>query len=238
MRQGPAVRRRKLGKELRRLRDRTGLTSGEVAQRVGWHQSKVSRIVTGRSGVKAEDVTRLLDAYGMHDFQLRALLEALTDYAEDSGTHWRHAYRGLLPPQYRDFMSLESRASTARTLETSVVPGPLQRPDYARAVTRAVLAGLPADKVDSLVEVRLARQEVLRTPNPLELSAVLDESVLRREVGGTARTFQQLFLRRTMAAQQSQQRDEQLRRDGPARRRAVGRPRLQTPGRADSALPS
>ncbi|MET9518153.1 helix-turn-helix transcriptional regulator [Streptomyces sp. NPDC002994] len=185
MRHSPAVRRRKLGEELRRLRDRAGLTSPQAARLVGWHQSKVSRIETGRSAVKPSDVTRLLDAYGVTDPQLRELVDALTGpSAPEGGRHWWHAYRGLLPPQYRDLISLESQASSARTLETAVVPGLLQTPDYARAVTRAALAHLPAAKVDSLVEVRIARQKVLRAAAPLELSAVLDEAVLRRPVGG------------------------------------------------------
>lgn len=78
MQHGPAVRRRKLGEELRALRDRSGLTSGEVARIVGWHQSKISRIETGRSGVKSEDIRLLLDAYGeVVSAQQRALLEAL-----------------------------------------------------------------------------------------------------------------------------------------------------------------
>ncbi|MET9364273.1 helix-turn-helix transcriptional regulator [Streptomyces sp. NPDC006632] len=189
---GPAVRRRKLGEELRRLRDRMGLTSGEAAQLVGWHQSKVSRIETGRSGVKPGDVARLLDAYGVHDPQLRALLGALTDAAGGSGVDWAHAYRGLLPPQYRDFISLESQARSARTLETSVVPGLLQTPAYARAVTRAALEGLAPAKVDALVEVRIARQEVLRADPPLALSAVVDEAVVRRRVGGPRAMREQL----------------------------------------------
>ncbi|CAM5678879.1 hypothetical protein STENM327S_00414 [Streptomyces tendae] len=71
-----------------------------------------------------------------------------------------------------------------RTLETTVVPGLLQTPEYARAVTRAAVDGMPAERLDTLVEVRLARQDVLRGEPPLELSAVLDEAVLRREVGG------------------------------------------------------
>ncbi|MGW8885325.1 helix-turn-helix domain-containing protein [Streptomyces sp. NPDC055749] len=184
MRHGPAVRRRKLGEELRSLRHTTGLTSREAARLLGWHQSKVSRIETGTSGVTPADVTRLLDAYGVHDRQLRSLLEALAGSAGGGGTGWWHAYRGLIPPQYRDFISLESQAGTVRTLETSVVPGLLQTADYARAVTTASLDGLPAGQLDSLVEVRLARQGVLRADPPVRLSAVLDEAVLRREVGG------------------------------------------------------
>ncbi|MET9801947.1 helix-turn-helix transcriptional regulator [Streptomyces sp. NPDC006368] len=192
-RHGPAVRRRKLGEELRGLRLSAGLTSREAARLVGWHQSKVSRIETGASGVTGADVSRLLDAYGVRDPRSRALLEALSGAAADGGgTGWWHAYRGVLPPQYRDFISLESQACTARTLETSVVPGLLQTPDYARAVTRAALEGLPAVTVDSLVEVRIARQEVLRGDPPLRLEAVLDEAVLRRQVGGPGVMREQL----------------------------------------------
>jgi transcriptional regulator with XRE-family HTH domain len=184
MRHGPAVRRRKLGEELRRLRLDAGLTSREAGRLAGWHQSKVSRIETGASGVKAADVTLLLEVYGVSDPQLRSLLETLAGAADGAGGGWWHAFRGLIPPEYRDFISLEANACAARTLETSVVPGLLQTPDYARGVTRAALEELPVETVNSLVEVRIARQSVLRAERPLELSAVLDEAALRREVGG------------------------------------------------------
>ncbi|CAL9379210.1 helix-turn-helix domain-containing protein [Streptomyces sp. NPDC015242] len=193
MQHGPAVRRRKLGAELRALRAAAGLTSGEAARLVGWHQSKVSRIETGTSGVKPADVRLLLDAYGVRETQLRELLMVLAG-SDDSGGrhHWWHAYRGVLPPTYRDFISLESQAGAMRTLETTVVPGLLQTPEYARAVTRAAVEGLSEDRLDTLVEVRLARQDVLRADPPLELSAVLDEAVLRREVGGPGVMTRQL----------------------------------------------
>ncbi|MER8070338.1 helix-turn-helix transcriptional regulator [Streptomyces sp. NPDC094034] len=192
MRHIPEVRRRRLGEELRKLRQSAGLTSGQTARLLGWHQSKVSRIETGVSGVKDEDLAGLLDALGVIDPQLRLLLGALAG-TTNKGQGWWMAYGGVIPPQYRDFISLESQARTARTLETSVVPGLLQTPAYARAVTRAALGGLPAATVDSLVEVRLARQEVLRTDIPMELHAVLDEAVLRRQVGGPGVMREQLL---------------------------------------------
>ncbi|MET7452822.1 helix-turn-helix transcriptional regulator [Streptomyces sp. NPDC005574] len=193
MQHGPAVRRRKLGAELRALRTGAALTSGEAARLVGWHQSKVSRIETGASGVKPADVRLLLDAYGVTDSQLRELLVVLAGSDESGGRHhWWHAYRGILPATYRDFISLESQASAMRTLETSVIPGLLQTPEYARAVTRAAVDGLDEERLHALVEVRLARQDVLRADPPLELSAVLDEAVLRREVGGPGVMTRQL----------------------------------------------
>ncbi|MFS8200103.1 helix-turn-helix domain-containing protein [Streptomyces sp. CWNU-52B] len=184
MQHGPAVRRRKLGAELRALRALAGLTSGEAARRVGWHQSKVSRIETGRSGVKPADVRLLLDAYGVEDPAQYELLVVLAGSDEDGRHHWWRAYRGLLPTTYSDFISLESQAGAMRTLENSVVPGLLQTPEYAREVTRAVVGAALDDEVDALVRVRLARQDVLRSNPPLRLSAVLDEAVLRRTVGG------------------------------------------------------
>ncbi|MGW0649881.1 helix-turn-helix domain-containing protein [Streptomyces umbrinus] len=184
MQYGPAVRRRKLGAELRTLRARAGLKSGEAARLVGWHQSKVSRIETGRSGVKPTDVELLLDAYEVRDAELRELLVVLAGSDDNGRHHWWHAYRGLLPSTYSDFISLESQASVMRTLENSVVPGLLQTPEYAREVTLAAVDGALDDKVDALVEVRLARQDVLRSNPPLRLSAVLDEAALRRTVGG------------------------------------------------------
>ncbi|MEU2336495.1 helix-turn-helix transcriptional regulator [Streptomyces sp. NPDC006654] len=193
MQNGPAVRRRKLGAELRTLRTGAGLTSGEAARLVGWHQSKVSRIETGASGVKPADVRLLLDAYGVAEGQLRELLLVLAGSEDTAGRHhWWHAYRGVLPPAYRDFISLESQAAAMRTLETSVVPGLLQTAEYARAVTRVAADGLDDQALDALVEVRLARQDVLRGDPPLKLSAVLDEAVLRREVGGPGVMARQL----------------------------------------------
>ncbi|MEV5935048.1 helix-turn-helix transcriptional regulator [Streptomyces sp. NPDC052079] len=193
MQHGPAVRRRKLGAELRALRTSAGLTSGEAARMAGWHQSKVSRIETGTSGVKPADVRLLLDVYGVADRQLRELLLVLSGSGDGGGRHhWWHAYRGVLPPTYRDFISLESQASAMRTLETTVIPGLLQTPEYARAVTEAALEGASEERLDALVEVRLARQDILRAEPPLELSAVLDEAVLRREVGGPGVMSRQL----------------------------------------------
>ncbi len=183
MRQGPVVRRRKLGAELRRQRLLAGLTSDQAARGVSWHQSKVSRIETGRSAARPADVILLLDAYGVTDPELRLLLTTLAG-DEGTGKGWWLEYQDLLPRAYQDFISLETGASRARALQTSVVPGLLQTPAYARAVTRTVLPRLTSEDADALARVRLTRQSVLRQETPLELSVVLDEAVLRREIGG------------------------------------------------------
>lgn len=186
----PAVRRRKLGGELRRLRDLSGMTSGQAAEAAGWHQSKVSRIETGRSSVSAEDVDILLDVYRVRDRDLRDLLGTLAGQGGQRG--WWQDFRDVLPVEYRDFISLEAGASRARSMENSVVPGLLQTPAYAQALTRDVMPRLTRREVTALVEVRIARQAVLRRDPPLELRAVLDEAVLRRAVGGPAVMSDQL----------------------------------------------
>jgi hypothetical protein len=178
----PAVRRRRLGEELRRLRDLAGLTSGEAARMAGWHQSKVSRIETGRSSVRAEDVTVLLDVYAVRDRALRDLLGTLAEGGHQRG--WWHEFRDVLPVEYRDFITLETGASRARSMENSVVPGLLQTYDYALALTGEVMPQLDRRALEALVDVRVARQAVLHQDPPLELWAVLDEAVLRRGVGG------------------------------------------------------
>ncbi|MCM2391671.1 helix-turn-helix domain-containing protein [Streptomyces albipurpureus] len=192
MHQGPVVRRRQLGEELRKVRLAAGLTSRRAGELADWHQSKVSRIETGTSGVKPEDVRLLLDLYGVSEPPLRTLLETLAGAADGGSGGWWHAYRSVLPPEYRDFISLESQASSVRSMETSVVPGLLQTARYARAITRATLEELPAATVDQLVEVRMTRQAVLRAADPLRLSVVLDEAALRREIGGTKVMKEQL----------------------------------------------
>jgi hypothetical protein len=170
MQYGPAVRRRKLGAELRALRARAGLKSGEAARLVGWHQSKVSRIETGAQWRETARRPVTPGRLPGRDPQLRDMLLVLAGSDDGGRHHWWHAYRGVLPPAYRDFISLESQASTIRTLENSVVPGLLQTPEYARAVTRAAVGGLDNDgpeRLDALVQVRLARQDVLRADPPL-----------------------------------------------------------------------
>ncbi|MCL2550814.1 MAG: helix-turn-helix domain-containing protein [Actinomycetia bacterium] len=178
----PAVRRRRLGEELRRLRDLSGLTSGEAALRAGWHQSKVSRIETGRSTVTVADVGVLLDVYAVRDRRVRDLLTMLAGRAHRRG--WWHEFRDVLPVEYRDFITLETGAGRILSMENSVVPGLLQTPAYARALTAGVMPQLAADEVAALAEVRTARQSVLRQDPPPRLEAVLDEAVLRRDVGG------------------------------------------------------
>ncbi|MEW9527649.1 helix-turn-helix domain-containing protein [Microbispora sp. NPDC049125] len=180
----PTVRRRRLGQELRRLRERSDLTGDQVAARLGWSAAKVSRIETARTSPRADDVEALLVIYMVDSSQRQELL-ALHQDATRKG--WWEEYRDSLPKEYTTFLGLEAEATAARDWEPQVVPGLFQTESYVRAMMesgqRSTLEA--PGGVRSRIEVRMARQEaVLRAESPLSLSVVLEESVLLRRFGG------------------------------------------------------
>lgn len=187
----PTVRRRRLAAELRRLRgsSRTGIT---VAKALGWSAAKVSRYELGQGTFPLEEIEKLLDYYGVTEPR-RAQLLALAVEANERA--WWDDYADALPAGYMEFIGLEAEAATAAEWHLAAVPGLLQTENYARAIhaahQRVVL--MPPSFVERRVHVRMLRQQVLTTRNPpLELSAVIDESVLLRKVGSPAVMFEQL----------------------------------------------
>jgi transcriptional regulator with XRE-family HTH domain len=187
----PSIRRRQLSAELRRLRERAGLNGDEAAERLGWSASKISRIELHRTEVKATDLRRLLDLYGVGDSRRQELL-ALARESSRSG--WLEAVTAAFPPEYAAYLYAEAEAREVWNWEPQVVPGLLQTADYARAVMHGwqSMFSLPPGNTDRRVEARVVRQQVLNRDPPLELSAVLDESVLHRRFGDSRVMRQQL----------------------------------------------
>jgi transcriptional regulator with XRE-family HTH domain len=179
----PTVRRRRLAAELRRLRERAGLTGDEVAEDVGWSASKVSRIETSQTAPRESDIKKLLALYGIGG---RDAEELLALAKEAAGKGWWETYSPTLPPEYSALIGMEAEAQSASSWAAQTVPGLLQTAEYAREVTNGYLeriAPVPPSETRRRVEVRLARQQVLTRDNPLELRAVLDQSVLYRRFG-------------------------------------------------------
>jgi transcriptional regulator with XRE-family HTH domain len=187
----PTVRRRMLGLEMRKLRDGCGLSSEEVAERMGWHPTKMGRLETGRSGLKAHELSGLLDVYEVEDAVAR---EALSELSRQGKLRvWWSPYSDVLAQRYSSYIAFEAEAVSARNYQASLIPGLLQTPEYARAITRAIRPDSSVEKVNALVDVRLARQNAtLAREEPLKLWAIVDESVVRRVVGGTAAMRKQL----------------------------------------------
>lgn len=177
----PTMLRRQLGAELRRLRERAQRTVADVAGQLGWSESKLSRIETAHIGIRKPDLERLLGVYDL-DNPARARLLAVAVRSRQRA--WWEAYGDALPDAYETLIDFEAEAGSIFTYESQVVPGLLQTSEYASAVTQAYVLDEPVDFVDQRVQVRMARQAVLtRDPAP-ELWAILDEAVLRREIGG------------------------------------------------------
>ncbi|WP_086162268.1 helix-turn-helix domain-containing protein [Streptomyces marincola] len=178
----PTVRRRRLGQELRRLREERAMTAEEVADRLLVSQSKISRLENGRRSISPRDVRDLCGVYGVED---KRLVESLMQMARESRQQgWWHAFAEL-SPSYSVYIGLETDASSLRVYEPQIVPGLLQTPEYASALISGALPEVGPDEVGSRVQVRLRRQQRLwDDKNPLRLWAVVDEAVLRREVGG------------------------------------------------------
>ena len=174
----PTVRQRRLAAELRRLRgDRTG---DEVAVALRWSASKVSRYELARTVPNVAEVGKLLDYYGVTGSHREQVL-ALAREATQKG--WWEAYSDALPEELTALIALEDEASSSWMWELDVIPGLLQTEEYARQViSGGYQIGIPLlpSQIDQRVEVRLRRQNTLTRDNPMELSVVLDESVLLR----------------------------------------------------------
>lgn len=177
----PTVRRRRLAAELRRLRgNRTG---NAVARALGWSAAKVSRYELGQGNFPLEEIEKLLSYYRVGEPRRTQLLDLA---AEANERAWWHDYAAALSPQYMELIGLEAEAVSAAVWQVEAVPGLLQTEEYARAIHTAhqQVVRDPPGVFERRVAVRMMRQRVLTARNPpLELSAVIDESVLVRKVG-------------------------------------------------------
>jgi transcriptional regulator with XRE-family HTH domain len=175
----PTVRRRRLGQELRRLREVKGMTAEEVAERLLVSQSKISRLENGRRSISQRDVRDLCGVYEVED---QRVVESLMEMARDSRQQgWWHAF-GDIP--YSVYIGLETDAESLRVYEPQIITGLLQTRSYAEALIQGALPETSAADIDKRVQVRMRRQERIAAENaPLRLWVVLDEAALRRVVG-------------------------------------------------------
>jgi transcriptional regulator with XRE-family HTH domain len=177
----PSVRRRRLGAQLRRLRDDAGFTLASAAERLGMPRAKLGKLETSElKTVKPSDLDAMLALYAVEDAQARELVELLARDAKIRGWWWK--YRDLFGPE--PLPDFEAEASVIRTFEPQVIPGLLQTPEYAEAVFRGGRYTSP-ERIVRQVEARMERREILqRFDSPARLWAVIDEAALRRPMGG------------------------------------------------------
>jgi transcriptional regulator with XRE-family HTH domain len=178
----PTVRRRQLGRELRRLREESQLLAEQLADRLGCSPSRISRLETARIRITPGTVHEILDVLEIHGDE-RTRLVALAREAEEPG--WWQSVADSLTYEYSTYIALESEATTIMAFEPIVINGLLQTDDYIRAIHQQGAGHRTPEDVEARITARRERRAVLTKPNPVHLHVVMDESVLHRVIGST-----------------------------------------------------
>ncbi|MFF4532829.1 helix-turn-helix domain-containing protein [Streptomyces sp. NPDC001407] len=183
-RRGPTFRRRELGKELRRLREKHGISVKDAAAHIEGSETKLNRVETGQNQLpRVRDLTDLLDLYGVTDQVDRELL--LTLHRDSLSKDWYRPYQNVMPSGTTMYVGLEADARTMRAWNSQVIFGLLQTEAYARALfmTAKHVEERTSEFVDKSVALRMERKAILTGEDPVELRVILDEAALRRMIG-------------------------------------------------------
>ncbi|MET7513450.1 helix-turn-helix transcriptional regulator [Streptomyces sp. NPDC005480] len=184
-RSAPTVGQVVLGRRLQDLRERAGLKREEAAKVLRVAPATVRRMEMAEVGLKIPYLQLLLKSYGVTDEEAEAFV-TLAEEANKPG--WWQRFHDILPGWFSMYVSLEGAASLIRSYEPHFVPGLLQTEDYARGVLRSGAVGRALAEDPGVVErhvaLRMQRQELITRENAPRLWMVMDETALRRPVGG------------------------------------------------------
>lgn len=180
-RTAPSARRLRIGIELRRLRERAGMTAVEAARSLGTTQAQISNIEANRFGVSAERVHTLAQIYDCAD---QPFVDALAEMAADRTRGWWEEYRNALPARLLDLAEMEHYATGLRVAQVINIPGLLQTPEHARALFREVVPALRPHEIEYRISHRIKRQAVLHREKPLPYTVIVHEAALRMQFGG------------------------------------------------------
>lgn len=193
----PVVQQRRLRLELRKAREDAGFTQVQVAEEMDWSISKVIRIETGAVRLSITDLRALLQLYRV---EARDVVAGLVEMGKASRKRaWWDSFREIIGETMVKYIGLESSASLVRQYQDDVIPGLLQTSDYARAI----LAEFNTDPelTERKMEARIRRQSILDPSNVVKFFFILEESVLRRAVGGSEVMREQLERIKSVARQ-------------------------------------
>jgi transcriptional regulator with XRE-family HTH domain len=185
----PVVQRRRLRTELRKARQEAQFTQEQVAEAMDWSLSKIIRIENGSVGISTNDLKALLRHYKIISTERTEELVALAKAGRERS--WWSGYREVAPQSLLQLIGYESAAFVRREFEALLVPGLLQTEEYARTVIKEFVEG-PTKHLETLVEIRMKRQELLDQADPPWLFFILDEAAVRRLIGGKAVMRRQL----------------------------------------------
>lgn len=179
---GSTVPRRQLGRYLRDLRGRQRITVKAAAAALEWSETKLWRVENGHTSLRSHDVELMCRIYGAAPDMTEALMGLAK---ETKAKGWWHAYGDVIPEGFDVYIGLEEAASQISWYEAELVPGLLQTEQYARSVIKDDNPGVDDEEIDRRVQLRLARQALVRRRTaPLSLHVALNEAILRRPVGG------------------------------------------------------
>ena len=176
-----SVRLRHIGKTLRELRDKAGMTLKTAERRLDRSASSLSLIEKGQQSIRPRDLKYILDVYEVGPDLHRALMTLAEQERQDG---WWSEFKDLLSASALDYASLEHDATAIDSVETQFIPGLLQTEEYARAVIRSSLSESLLGRTDHLLAFRIARQQTLQRADPPQFHTVIDEAALRRSRGG------------------------------------------------------
>ncbi|MGW0432016.1 helix-turn-helix domain-containing protein [Micromonospora sp. NPDC003197] len=186
----PTIQRRRLGHALKRAREAARKTQDEAAVIIDAAGSKVSRLELGQSGIRLTDLKLLLDFYGVDDEQA----DAMRDLARAGRQRGRWSgHRSVISDWFRQYVDLEADAAELRWYQAEVLPGILQIEPYIRAMYDMAKPRLTDGEINQMVAVRLDRQAIFDRAEAPELSFILSESAVRRNIGGPAIMRDQLL---------------------------------------------
>ena len=187
---GSTVPRRQVGRLMRQLRERAGISLMAAAEELEFSRARMYRIENGEVSLRKHDVLAMCSVYGADD-QITEVLVGLARESKSKG--WWHAYGDVVPGWFELYVGMETAAQRLRHYAPSVIPGLLQNREYAEWVFHK-RADLDEAGVRNAVTVRLERQELLRrhSPRPPVLDVIVDEGVLRRTIADTLGMQKQL----------------------------------------------
>ncbi|MGW4457010.1 helix-turn-helix domain-containing protein [Streptomyces albidoflavus] len=177
----PTIRQRRLARRLKELRTNAGLTHADLAKELGSAESKVGRIEGAQSGVRLPDLRAWMDATGVTDPDERVEIEELSREAKKKG--WWVRYTRAVDSAYTAYVAVEWDATELYNVETHLVPGLLQTPEYTGALIELQAPNATKEDVETQIQVRRERRKVLTRESPSQLWVIIAESVLHHRVG-------------------------------------------------------
>lgn len=180
------VPRRQLGQALRRLRTQAGVTRAHAASVIDCAESKIGHVENGVTSLSRLELAALLQLYNAPVEQHEALEELR---AKAKQRRSRSSYR--LPRWLRNYLDMESDASSIRSFDGELIPGLLQTEAYARRVHLVVQHLLTAEECERLIAARIDRRRLLED-GTLTVDAIVSEAAFRRLLGDNEAAVQQL----------------------------------------------